>query len=221
MIDRFARRDVLEALAAAGLLPAIPVRAERMTMDSNHFPPLDGPARIPPITPEEYDDAVRTFLAEVEGPGGRKAGSSLNVILTLAHNPELASRYFQFGVYVLRFSTLDPRLREITTLRTAWLYGSEYEWTKHVLTALKVGVTEAEVEAVKHGPDAPGWGQLERDLLRAVDQLIRHNKIEDATWAGIARHFDKKQQLDFVFTVSSYAMLAMVLNALRVPLEAE
>lgn len=215
-----ARRKLLEGFTGLSLLPALPSWG-KTTMDDDHFRPFDGPARLAPIMPAEYDDDVRAFLAQVEGPGGRKAGSSLNVILTLAHNPELAKRYFNFGVYILRFSSLDPRLREITTLRTAWLYDSEYEWTKHVATALRVGVTAAEIEAVKKGPDDGGWGQLERDLLSAVDQLIRKNRIEDATWAGIARHLDKKQQLDFLFSVTSYAMLAMVINSLRIPLEDE
>lgn len=185
------------------------------------FAPHDGPARIPPITPAEYDDEVRAFLAQVEGPGGRKAGSSLNVIRTLANNPELGSRYFNFGAYILRFSTLTERVRELVTLRTAWLYECEYEWEKHLVKALAAGITEAEVEAITQGPQAATWSDSDRSLLEATDGMIRHNRISDATWAGLERDLDKKGLLDLMFTISSYAMLAMVLKGLRIPLEDE
>jgi len=177
--------------------------------------------RIPPIEPAEMTDDVRDFFAFVDGPGGRAAGSKLNIIRTLAHNPELGQRYFQFGVYVLRFSTLEPRIRELVTLRTATLYASDYEWEKHVVTARNIGISEAEIEAVKIGPQLPIWSPLESALLSATDQMIRNNGIEDSVWDVIAGELDYKQQLDFVFTVSSYAMLAMSLNALKVQLEPE
>jgi alkylhydroperoxidase family enzyme len=175
--------------------------------------------RILPISSDQIDDDARDFLDFVDGPGGRAAGSKLNIIRTLARNPELGRRYFQFGVYVLRFSTLDPRIRELVTLRTATLYQSEYEWTKHVVTARNVGISEAEIEAVKTGPKWPDWSPLERALLTATDQMIEDNRIEDEVWGVIADEFDEKQQLDFVFTVSSYAMLAMSIAALDVRLE--
>jgi hypothetical protein len=49
--------------------------------------------------------------------------------------------------------------------------------------------------------------------------MIEDNRIEDDVWDAVAKELDHKQQLDFVFTVSSYAMLAMSLNALNVQLE--
>lgn len=177
--------------------------------------------RIPPIGEDELTEDARAFLSFVDGPGGRAAGSKLNIVRTLAHNPELGQRYFQFGVYVLRFSTLDPRIRELVTLRTATLYESEYEWSKHVVAARNAGISDAEIDAVRTGPHAPNWTPLERALLAATDQMIRDNRIDDEVWQLITSEMDYKQQLDFVFTVSSYAMLAMALSALEVQLEPE
>jgi len=184
-------------------------------MNGNEVP------RIPPIEAHEVTADAQAFFDFVDGPGGRASGSKLNIIRTLAHNPELGQRYFQFGVYVLRFSSLDARIRELVTLRTATLYESEYEWNKHVVAARKAGVTDAEIEALKIGPNLPIWTPLESALLAATDQMIQQNRIKDTTWDVIAEELDYKQQLDFVFAVSSYAMLAMSLNALNVQLEPE
>jgi len=176
---------------------------------------------IPLIGPDEITEETQAFFDFVDGPGGRASGSKLNVIRTLAHNPDLGQRYFQFGVYILRFSTLEPRLRELVTLRTASLYGSEYEWSKHVPPARKAGISDAEIDAIGSGPQLPGGDTLENALLLATDQIVKENRIDAAVWQIIAGQLDYRQQLDFVFTVSSYAMLAMSLAALNVQLESE
>jgi alkylhydroperoxidase family enzyme len=89
------------------------------------------------------------------------------------------------------------------------------------VAARNAGISDGEIEAVRSGPQAPCWSELERALLAATDQMIRDKSIEDGVWQVIAADLDYKQQLDFVFTVSSYAMLAMALNALKVQLEPE
>ena len=66
---------------------------------------------------DRVTERSQEFLSLVEGPGGRKGGSHLNVVLTLARHPDLAIPYFQFGRYILGASTISGRLREIATLR--------------------------------------------------------------------------------------------------------
>jgi 4-carboxymuconolactone decarboxylase len=174
--------------------------------------------RIAPLTPSELTGEIREFFAAREAAGG-PALSRLNVSMTLAHHPDLALPYLGFGMHMLSESTLSPRVREIATLRTAWLYHSDYQWDKHAQAARRIGMSAGEIEAIKTGADAPGWSRLERDVLRAVDQLRNDTAIDDETWNGLAEHLDRRQLLDFLFTVGSYAMLAMVLNAVRVQLE--
>jgi 4-carboxymuconolactone decarboxylase len=182
--------------------------------------PLTTP-RIPPITPSEWTDQVREFFAQREGAGSQPGLSKLNITLTLAHHPDLAIPYLKFGMHILNRSTLSGRVREIATLRTAWLYHSEYEWDKHAQAAKNIGMTAEELEAIKTGADAPVWSKFERHLLRAVDELRNDVAIDDETWNGLAEQLDRRQLLDFLFTVGSYAMLAMVLNGIRVQLEPE
>jgi len=184
--------------------------------NSTSSPP---PARIPPITENEWTDKVREFFALVDGPGGRAKGSKLNIVKTIAHHPDMAIPYFNFGRYVLNRSTLSPRQREMVTLRTAWLYDSEYEWLQHAAGAKRIGMTADEIEAIKTGADAPSWPKEEQYLLRAVDQLRNTTTIDDETWTGLSAFLDRRQLLDLLFIVGSYVMLAMALNALRVQLD--
>jgi alkylhydroperoxidase family enzyme len=190
-------------------------------MSDNDFPAPPSEPRIAPTTPSEWTEEMRDVFAVIEGEEGRRNGSRLNVVLTLARHPELARAYLGFGLHVLRASTLSERHQEIATLRTAWLYRSEYEWSKHVIRGRRAGMSDAEIEAAKTGAEDPVWSPLERAMLRAVDGLVRDNAIDDASWAVLAKHLDQRQLLDFLFTIGGYAMLAMVLHGAGIGLEAD
>ncbi len=177
--------------------------------------------RIPPLAASQWTDEIREFFAQREASGAQPDLSRFNIALTLAHHPDLAIPYLKFGMHILNGSTLPDRVREIVTLRTAWLYRSEYQWVKHAEAARRTGMTAQEIEAVKAGADAPGWSDFERHALRAVDQLRNTAAIDDETWNGLAGQLDRRQLLDLLFTVGSYAMLAMVLNGIGVRLEAD
>jgi hypothetical protein len=53
---------------------------------------------------------------------------------------------------------------------------------------------------------------LDRLVIRAVDELNEHSTVSDTTWAKLGRHFDDRQRMDLVFTVGGYCLLAMVAN---------
>ena len=76
-----------------------------------------------------------------------------------------------------------------------------------------------EVARIAVGTDAPEWSDLERALLRAVDELLDDALIADETWATLAAAFDERQLMDVVFTVGAYDVLAMALRTFAVPLD--
>jgi len=175
--------------------------------------------RFPLVPPSEWTETVREVFALGEGPEARHRGSRFNVVLTLANHPDLAIPYLTFSSRLLRASTLSDRLREITTLRVAWLYRCEYEWAQHVRLGRRIGLTNEEIAAIRLGAEAPNWSPLERHALRAVDQLRNEVTIRDETWNGLAGHLSQNQLMEFLFTVGNYAGLAATLNAMRVQLE--
>jgi alkylhydroperoxidase family enzyme len=163
--------------------------------------------RLAPLSDAELDSETR------ERFGG---GPILNIFRTLAHHPKLLKRWLVFGNHVLARSTLSARDRELAILRTGWLCRSGYEWGQHVVIARQSGVTDAEIERVADGPDAAGWSDAERALLRAVDELRADAFITDATWTALSQHYDKEQILDLIFAVGQYQLVSMALNSLGV-----
>lgn len=177
--------------------------------------------RIPPVAPDAWTEEVREVFAIGEGPLARERGSRSNVVLTLANHPELAGRFLAFSTYLQRHSGVPARLRELLILRVAWRYACDYEWRHHVNLATHIGVAPEHCEAVRDGPEAGCWTELERHALRAADQLCDHGRVDDATWEALSAHFDKQLMLDLIFTVGGYAMLAWALNSVGVEMDAE
>ena len=65
------------------------------------------------------------------------------------------------------------------------------------------------------GPDAPGWDDFERALLRAADELHSSQFISDSTWNALAeRYTDEELLVEVVLIVGNYTQLAMFQNTL-------
>jgi len=173
--------------------------------------------RIPPVKEPDWDDDVRSALRRLATGRDRPP----NVFTTLANHPRLFRPWLDLGDHVLGQSTLPPRVREMVILRTAALAGSPYEWAHHTVIGRSAGLSDDEIARVESGPDASGWAEDDRDVLRAVDELHKDNDLAEPTWQALAARWNTEQMMDLVMTVGFYTMTAMSLNAFRVEIDPE
>jgi 4-carboxymuconolactone decarboxylase len=169
---------------------------------------LDKP-RLQPLSDEEMDATL---------PEAKLGGPTLNIFGTLARHPKLLKAWFPFGNHVLFENSLTPREREIVILRVGWLSRSGYEWGQHVVIGRREGLDDADFDRIREGPDAEGWSDTERALLRATDELHGDAFVSDATWQSLGPLPDE-QRLDLVFTVGQYMLVSMALNTLGVQID--
>ena len=170
--------------------------------------------RIAPVDLDVLDDEQREALSPFLA-----SGRVLNIFRTLAHAPKALTRFNQWGGYILsKRNSLSERDRELVILRTGFNCKSGYEWTQHVPIGIRAGLTEAEVERIKAGPDADGWEERDRAMLRAADDLNRDFFISDANWAALS-FFTDKQKMDLVMSVGQYTQVSMMLNSFGVQLD--
>lgn len=187
-------------------------------------------ARLAPVprdewTPEFFEamkamspgGAPRPAAPPPPADGQQARGS--NVLGLFANHPALAQAYFTFNGHVLNRSSIAGRARELVILRVAALRDAEYEWAQHVMIGREQGLTDEEIERIISGPAADGWSMLDRALLTAVDELLSTARITDATWAVLADELDTHQQMDLVFTIGAYSLLAMAFNTFQLQLE--
>ncbi len=175
--------------------------------------------RIPPLPRAEWTDEARDVFAYWEGEEARRDGSRSNIMMTLAQHPRLALATLDLGKYFMLESTLSARQIKLIILRVAHRYGSTYQWTHNSLGAKQVGVTDAEIEAVRTGPEAAVWQPGDRVLLRVVDQVGDGGRIDDATWAELAARFDRRFAMDLIHAAGYFTMVAWGLIAMGVEVE--
>jgi AhpD family alkylhydroperoxidase len=169
--------------------------------------------RVPPLPADQWDDAVDHALSGMLPAERRNPSSAGNLLATLARHPKLTRAFLRFNNHLLFASTLPPRLRELAVLRVAHVHHCEYEWRHHVVMGREAGLTDEDIVCVQRGEASD---ELDRAVLRAVDELKDKSVMSDATWATLSDHLDERQRMDLVFTIGCYGSLAMAINTFGV-----
>ncbi|MFS0848076.1 carboxymuconolactone decarboxylase family protein [Novosphingobium panipatense] len=138
----------------------------------------------------------------------------------LAHSPEFFAAYIQLGVTISMHSALPRRLRELAILRTAWLTGAPYAWGEHVHATQGGLLSEQDIAAIIEGSPSMAWGDLERAVLQAVEELHADALIGDATWSVLAGHLEERQLVELLILIGHYVTTAYLQNSLRTALTA-
>jgi 4-carboxymuconolactone decarboxylase len=165
--------------------------------------------RVAPLPTEKWDATAKELM-------GRFEGEPLNIFKTMVNHSELMKRWMVFANHILGKSTLPVRERELVILRIGYLCRSGYEWGQHVLIARRAKITDDEIRRIKVGPEAKGWSEADRLLLKATDELRADAHVSDPTWNGLAKHFNTQQLMDIVFTIGQYNLVSMALNSFGV-----
>src|SRR4051794_1692654 len=182
----------------------------------------------------EFPAAVRRPPAPRVAPGGPREIGPINAALcraiglatpgrrpprvftTLARHRRLFRGWLRFAGRLMPGGALPRTDTELVILRVSFNCGSDYEWGHHAAIGRRVGLTDAQIARVAHGPEAPDWTDHERAVLRAVDELGRDNVIADATWERLRERYDERQLIELCMLAGHYVMLAGTLNSLGV-----
>ena len=168
--------------------------------------------RIAPLAEAQWTDAHRLRLEKFL-PSAARPGNGLQTLLNV---PELVDHTMSFHGYILRDSSLPPRIRELLVLRTAWLHGNDAIWRERVPFARNAGLTDVELRRIARGPTAPGWDPFEANLLRMADQLFRNSFVNDAIFNALAARYDACHLMDAGMTVADVASISFLYNNLGV-----
>jgi alkylhydroperoxidase family enzyme len=173
-------------------------------------------ARIAPGT-RSQTGIVNALIARVIGLGAGTEGPPA-LFTTLGRHRRLFRPWLRFAARLMPRGELPRRDAELVILRVAVLCDSAYEWTQHEQLAPRFGLDEEAVARVREGADAPGWSARQAAIIRAVDELHATRTLGDANWDALrAGGFTDTQLIELPLLAGHYEMLAMTLNALRVP----
>lgn len=140
--------------------------------------------------------------------------------LPLLRSPVLLDRVAKMGEYLRFESVLDARVRELVTCAVARHVGNQFEWTMHAPLAVKAGVSEATVEALRLGARPK---QLPRDEETALDfsrELLQTHGVSDPTYAEALQAFGEQGVVELASLIGYFAMVSWVMNVARTPAQA-
>ena len=183
------------------------------------MPDAEPEPRIGPLGPDEIDDDAINTIAEVMQAQSLPSRTDVpEFIATMVRHSELFQRQADLSAKLFA-GALPFRLTELVLLRTAWLCNGGFVWGHHSQNARKVcGFTSEDIERIIAGSTAPGWEELNRAVLRAVEELHETSDICDETWAVLARHLNDKQLIELPILVGQMHGVIFSQNALRVRL---
>ncbi len=151
---------------------------------------------------DRYADPKGGTLAGLRGPGGIRLHSS-----KLATISTLLNRYLRFE------SGLGGRVREIAILTTARECDSDFEWFQHEKEALKEGVPQAAVDAIKHRRATDGLDERDAAIIQLGREMFGKHKVSSETFARIHKMFGDRGTVDLVSLMGDYAGTAALLTA--------
>ena len=158
---------------------------------------------------------VNTVIGRIAGIAAR-TGKPPRIFATLARHRRLFRAWLRFAGRLMPGGKLPRTDTELVILRVSVNSGCDYEWGHHVAIGRRSGLSDEQIARVGEGPDAPGWSDDERTLLRAVDELARDRLISDGTWAQLRTRYDERQLIELCLLAGHYEMLAGALNSLGV-----
>jgi len=166
----------------------------------------------------------RVPLAQFEPALGKRLeelwGQPPNLYKALGNHPKLVAAWTEFSK-TLRHDTRTPRaLRELVILRGAQLMRSEYEWAQHLKMARKFGVREAQIAALADWRTSSAFSEREKAAL-LLAEAVTSGSVGDEVYAAVSKHFDHAQFVELALVSAFYAMVARMLDAMRVQLEPE
>lgn len=170
--------------------------------------------RISPIAP-----GTRPELAAIEAGIQAERGRVSLLYQVLLNSPSLAQGWEALLTAVRNRSSLPADLREMIILRVAVLNRAPYEFEAHVPHALKAGMPQEKIDALRdlQRPEGlTGFSDQERRVLALTDAMTRDIDVPDSVFDPIKPLFSEQQLIDLVATVAAYNMVSRFLVALRI-----
>ena len=153
-------------------------------------------------------DALRS------GPRG-KAIAIRGPFAAFLHAPVFGDLAQRLGAHCRYHTALPPRLSEFAILCTARLWRAQYEWYAHEPMALKAGVAQKTIDALRAGRVPKAAKKDERAVYDFVHELYRAKRVRERTYARVRAFLDDAAMVELVGILGYYALISMTLNVFR------
>jgi 4-carboxymuconolactone decarboxylase len=170
--------------------------------------------RLPMLAAQQMDAAQQAAAhALVAGP--RKA--VFGPFIPLLRSPELLDRVGKVGEYLRFGSVLADDVRELAICAVARQVSNQFEWLMHAPLALKAGVAQEALDALRVGARPKGLPEQQQRALDFTQEMLATHGVSDPTYRDAAQAFGERGVVELSTLVGYFAMVCWVMNVARTP----
>jgi 4-carboxymuconolactone decarboxylase len=189
-------------LAGAALLLTSAAFAQSAKLPSDVNP--DSLARLPYLKRTDMDEAGQKIYETL--PGKSAEGVLRGPLAFAAYNPYVADALHDLHDASVGKSTLDPHVRELAILVACRETNYNLEWNGHEPSAVKAGVEQKAIDAVRNNGSVAGLSDKDATVIRFGRQLYKDKKVDSATFAKAVELFGQRGTIDMVAVMNTYAV---------------
>ena len=171
--------------------------------------------RIPILQESELDDAQRCVYEEIKES---RRGHVLDLFMALLHSPVVADHAQRLGAFHRHHSSLSTRLVELSVLTTAKHWSSAYAWHHHDRYARGCGLETGIIDAIREGHEPVLTASDDAAVYAYTRELLECRHVGDETYQAAWDELGTTGIVELTALIGYYTMIAMTLNAHRVPL---
>jgi len=164
--------------------------------------------RIAILTPEQMNDEQRAVIDAAKANGRPHGGPFWAYI----RNPKLMQTVQNLGASIAD-TDLSAREQQIVTLTVARFWDAKYPWAAQCRNALKIGLTQKEIDAINQCNGLPSDDKRELLAHRIASELLADKGLSDATYAAAEGAFSTDELVALVARVGSFSMTCCTANA--------
>ncbi|MBA3507357.1 MAG: carboxymuconolactone decarboxylase family protein [Betaproteobacteria bacterium] len=167
-------------------------------------------ARLP--EPDLSNPDLIALIARIQEERG---GRLLNLYRMLLHSPPLADGWRELMTAIRQRTTLSGRMRELVILHIAVINGADYEFQAHIPFALKEGITQAQIDALK-ASRIESLSDAERAVLAYAGAMTVEVRVPDPLFDDVRRQLNAREIVELTATIAAYNMVSRFVEALQI-----
>ena len=172
--------------------------------------------RVPLINKDDLPKDKQDLYDQI----AQHRGSVARPFAALLNSPDVASKISMLGEQLRYVSpTIQPDVREMITLTTARIMKCQYLWTHHRGSAIRSGVREEVVEAIREGGRPRRLVPKEAVFVQFTQELLENKELTSATFSAVEHLIGEPATIDLIITIGYYSMLCLAINGLDLGLE--
>jgi 4-carboxymuconolactone decarboxylase len=181
--------------------------------------PNESKPRIAPLSTDDLRPGWVEILQRIPGKGLKGEGFPRNVLGVLMQNQETLGPFLDYWVTSKAKMRLTVREQELVILRMAVLYRSEYVWKHHVKLGREFGVSDTELDAIRHGSYTAFTAPRERAFLELTGAFMNDRSLSPELWNQTKDVLASQDFVDLISLVSQYVLFALTNVCLQVQVE--